>query len=171
MVWKQLLLVSCLSAAMFLSMLQEGSSASVGVTQVATGQEPQEGECRAQPGVPGEWASPCGSPSELFLVVTGLFRVSGVKQVFVPESDALNFLRRNGRRSPRPPQEINEENRQHPGANERQVEYYEERQYEYENFAEEQIDEYARSQEANEQWRWRGYNGLYPPYPSDRRRV
>lgn len=33
-----------------------------------------------------------------------------------------------------------EENRQHPGANERQVEYYEERQYEYENFAEEQID-------------------------------
>nr|KAF6432666.1 upper zone of growth plate and cartilage matrix associated [Rousettus aegyptiacus] len=104
MVWKQLLLVSCLSAAMFLSMLQEGSSASVGVTQVATGQEPQE----------------------------------GVKQVFVPESDALNFLRRNGRRSPRPPQEINE---------------------------------YARSQEANEQWRWRGYNGLYPPYPSDRRRV
>lgn len=88
-------------------MLQEGSSASVGVTQVATGQEPQEGECRAQPGVPGEWASPCGSPSELFLVVTGLFRVSGVKQVFVPESDALNFLRRNGRRSPRPPQEIN----------------------------------------------------------------
>nr|KAF6432665.1 upper zone of growth plate and cartilage matrix associated [Rousettus aegyptiacus] len=114
MVWKQLLLVSCLSAAMFLS---------------------------------------------------------SVKQVFVPESDALNFLRRNGRRSPRPPQEINEENRQHPGANERQVEYYEERQYEYENFAEEQIDEYARSQEANEQWRWRGYNGLYPPYPSDRRRV
>ncbi|XP_036921784.1 unique cartilage matrix-associated protein isoform X1 [Sturnira hondurensis] len=43
MAWKQLLLVSCFSAAvLLLSMLQEGTGASVGTRQVA-GQEAQEG--------------------------------------------------------------------------------------------------------------------------------
>lgn len=88
-------------------MLQEGSSASVGAGQVA-GQEAQEGECRGQPGVQGEWASSCGSPGELILVVTGLFWVSGVKQaVFVPGSRASNFFKRRGNRPPKPQYEIN----------------------------------------------------------------
>ncbi|KAF6133592.1 upper zone of growth plate and cartilage matrix associated [Phyllostomus discolor] len=43
MAWKQLLLVSCFSTAvLLLSMLQEGTGASVGTRQVA-GQEAQEG--------------------------------------------------------------------------------------------------------------------------------
>ncbi|XP_019593835.2 putative cartilage matrix-associated protein [Rhinolophus sinicus] len=41
MTWRELLLVSCLSAAVLLCMLQEGTSASVGTRQVA-GQEAQE---------------------------------------------------------------------------------------------------------------------------------
>ncbi|XP_054446667.1 unique cartilage matrix-associated protein [Pteronotus mesoamericanus] len=42
MAWRQLLLVSCFSAAMLLSMLQEGTGMSVGTRQVAR-QEAQEG--------------------------------------------------------------------------------------------------------------------------------
>ncbi|KAF6372687.1 upper zone of growth plate and cartilage matrix associated [Rhinolophus ferrumequinum] len=42
MAWRELLLVSCLSAAVLLCMLREGTSASVGTRQVA-GQEAQEG--------------------------------------------------------------------------------------------------------------------------------
>ncbi|XP_019518954.1 PREDICTED: unique cartilage matrix-associated protein [Hipposideros armiger] len=42
MAWRQLLLVACLSAAVLLSLLREGTSASVGIRQGA-GQEAQEG--------------------------------------------------------------------------------------------------------------------------------
>ncbi|XP_011357910.1 unique cartilage matrix-associated protein isoform X1 [Pteropus vampyrus] len=135
MAWRQLLLVSCLSAAMFLSMPQEGSSASVGINQVS-GQEAQEGECRGQPGVQGEWASSCGSPGELVLVVTGLFLVSGVDQkVFLQESDASSFLKKHGKRLPKPRNELIAENRQKLWTDELHREYSEELQ-ELESFAE-----------------------------------
>ncbi|XP_047611241.1 unique cartilage matrix-associated protein [Phacochoerus africanus] len=42
MAWRQLFLISCLSTVVLLSILQEGTSASVGTRQVA-GQEVQEG--------------------------------------------------------------------------------------------------------------------------------
>ncbi|XP_045869878.1 unique cartilage matrix-associated protein-like isoform X2 [Meles meles] len=45
MVWRQLFLASCLSAAVLLTMLQEGTGASVGTQQVAR-QEAQEAENR-----------------------------------------------------------------------------------------------------------------------------
>lgn len=87
-------------------MLQEGSGASVGVRQAA-GQEAQEGGCRGQPGMQGEWASSCGSPGELILVDIGLFWVSGVEQkIFVQESDAANFLKKRGKRSPKSRDEV-----------------------------------------------------------------
>uniref|UniRef100_A0A286Y4D9 Unique cartilage matrix-associated protein n=1 Tax=Cavia porcellus TaxID=10141 RepID=A0A286Y4D9_CAVPO len=43
MTWRHVLLLSCLSAMVLLSMLQEGTSASVGSRQAA-GEEAQEGE-------------------------------------------------------------------------------------------------------------------------------
>lgn len=83
------------------TVLQEGTSASVGTRQVA-GQEAQEGECRVYPGVQGGWA---GKP---VMVVTGLSRVSGVKEkIFMQESDALNFLKKRSKRSPRSRDEVN----------------------------------------------------------------
>ncbi|XP_032281946.1 unique cartilage matrix-associated protein isoform X2 [Phoca vitulina] len=45
MAWRQLLMASCLSAAVLLTMLQEGTGASVGTQQVA-GQKAQEVENR-----------------------------------------------------------------------------------------------------------------------------
>ncbi|XP_045869841.1 unique cartilage matrix-associated protein-like isoform X2 [Meles meles] len=45
MAWRQLFLASCLSAAVLLTMLQEGTGASVGTQQVAR-QEAQEAENR-----------------------------------------------------------------------------------------------------------------------------
>ncbi|XP_015101105.2 unique cartilage matrix-associated protein isoform X2 [Vicugna pacos] len=45
MAWRQLVLTSCLSAAVLLSMLQEGTGVSVGTRQVG-GQEAQEAENR-----------------------------------------------------------------------------------------------------------------------------
>ncbi|XP_011357911.1 unique cartilage matrix-associated protein isoform X2 [Pteropus vampyrus] len=150
MAWRQLLLVSCLSAAMFLSMPQEGSSASVGINQVS-GQEAQEGECRGQPGVQGEWASSCGSPGELVLVVTGLFLVSGVDQkVFLQESDASSFLKKHGKRLPKPRNELIAENRQKLWTDELHREYSEELQ-ELESFAEVN-EQKEKNREAIDQW-------------------
>nr|KAF6394194.1 upper zone of growth plate and cartilage matrix associated [Pipistrellus kuhlii] len=75
MAWRQLLLVTCFSAAMLLCMMQEGTGASVG-----TGQGPGQ-EAR-----------------------------KGVKQkVFVQESDASNFLKKRGKRSPKSREEVTEQ--------------------------------------------------------------
>ncbi|XP_034877518.1 unique cartilage matrix-associated protein isoform X1 [Mirounga leonina] len=94
-------MASCLSAAVLLTMLQEGTGASVGTQQMA-GQEAQEGECEGHPGVQGRWDSYCGNPGEPGLVVTGLSRVSDVEQkIFMQELDASNFLKKRGKRSPK----------------------------------------------------------------------
>uniref|UniRef100_A0A4X1VXY3 Unique cartilage matrix-associated protein n=1 Tax=Sus scrofa TaxID=9823 RepID=A0A4X1VXY3_PIG len=165
MAWRQLFLISCLSTVVLLSMLQEGTSASVGTRQVA-GQEAQEGECRVYPGVQGGWA---GKP---VMVVTGLSRVSGVKEIFMQESDALNFLKKRSKRSPRSRDEVNAENRQKLRADELRREYHEEQRNEFENFVEEQNDEQEeRSREAVEQWRQWHYDGLYPSHLYNRHHI
>ncbi|XP_016059395.1 PREDICTED: unique cartilage matrix-associated protein [Miniopterus natalensis] len=138
MTWRQLLLVSCFSVTVLLSMLQEGTSASVGTRQVA-GQEAQE----------------------------------GVEQkIFMQESDASNFLKKRGKRSPKSRDEVNAENIQKLRADELRREYHEEQRNESENFVEEQNDEQEeRSREAIEQWREWHYDGLYPSYLYNRHHI
>ncbi|XP_036308608.1 unique cartilage matrix-associated protein [Pipistrellus kuhlii] len=138
MAWRQLLLVTCFSAAMLLCMMQEGTGASVG-----TGQGPGQ-EAR-----------------------------KGVKQkVFVQESDASNFLKKRGKRSPKSREEVTAENRQKLRADELRREYHEEQRNEFENFVEEQNDEQEeRNREAIEQWRQWHYDGLYPPYLYNRHHI
>ncbi|XP_077614620.1 upper zone of growth plate and cartilage matrix-associated protein isoform X1 [Crocuta crocuta] len=106
MAWRQLLLASCLSAAVLLTMLQEGTSASVGSQQEA-GQDTQE---------------------------------DVEQKIFMQESDASNFLKRRGKRSPKSQDEVNVENRQKLRADELRREHYEEQRNEFENFVEEQND-------------------------------
>ncbi|XP_036042584.1 unique cartilage matrix-associated protein isoform X2 [Onychomys torridus] len=90
----------------------------------------------------------------------------GVKEkIFMQESDASNFLKRRGKRSPKSQDEVNVENRQKLRDDELRREYYEEQRNEFENFVEEQRDEQEeRTREAVEQWRQWHYDGLYPPY-------
>lgn len=89
------------------TVLQEGTGASVGTRQVAR-QDVQEGECKGHLGVQGREASHCGGPSKPGLVVTGLSRVLDVKQkIFMQESDASNFLKKRGKRSPKSRDEAN----------------------------------------------------------------
>ncbi|XP_006150062.1 unique cartilage matrix-associated protein isoform X1 [Tupaia chinensis] len=138
MTWRQVLLLSCVSAVVLLSMLQEGTCASVGTRQAA-GEEAQE----------------------------------DVKQkIFMQESEASNFLRKRGKRSPKSRDEVNAENRQKLRADELQREYYEEQRNEFENFVEEQNDEQEeRGREAVEQWRQWHYDGLYPSYLYNRHHI
>ncbi|ELW64965.1 Putative cartilage matrix-associated protein [Tupaia chinensis] len=172
MTWRQVLLLSCVSAVVLLSMLQEGTCASVGTRQAA-GEEAQE----------------------------------DVKQkIFMQESEASNFLRKRGKRSPKSRDEVNAENRQKLRADELQREYYEEQRNEFENFVEEQNDgkiclasvfrevglcakvagytsdsppgfeleereQEERGREAVEQWRQWHYDGLYPSYLYNRHHI
>ncbi|XP_052583427.1 unique cartilage matrix-associated protein isoform X2 [Peromyscus californicus insignis] len=65
----------------------------------------------------------------------------GVKEkIFMQESDASNFLKRRGKRSPKSQDEVNAENTQKLRDDELRREYYEEQRNELENFAEEQRD-------------------------------
>ncbi|XP_028620794.1 unique cartilage matrix-associated protein isoform X1 [Grammomys surdaster] len=138
MSWRQVILLSSLSALVLLCMLQEGTSASVGNRQAA-GEEVQE----------------------------------GMKQkIFMQESDASNFLKRRGKRSPKSRDEANAENRQKLRDDELRREYYEEQRNEFENFVEEQRDEQEeRTREAVEQWRQWHYDGLYPSYLYNRQNI
>ncbi|XP_005354909.1 unique cartilage matrix-associated protein [Microtus oregoni] len=97
----------------------------------------------------------------------------GMKQkIFMPESDASNFLKRRGKRSPKSQDEVNVENRQKLRDDELRREYYEEQRNEFENFVEEQRDEQEeRTREAVEQWRQWHYDGLYPPYLYNRHHI
>ncbi|CAH7295746.1 unique cartilage matrix-associated protein [Phodopus roborovskii] len=97
----------------------------------------------------------------------------GMKQkIFMQESDASNFLKRRGKRSPKSQVEVNAENRQKLRDDELRREYYEEQRNEFENFVEEQRDEQEeRTREAVEQWRQWHYDGLYPPYLYNRHHV
>ncbi|XP_077091070.1 upper zone of growth plate and cartilage matrix associated a isoform X1 [Siphateles boraxobius] len=91
------------------------------------------------------------------------------KQVFMPASDASNFFKRRGRRSPRTYEEYYAEQRVKMAANERRREYYEEQSNEHENYLEEERDEQnERTREKNEQWREFHYDGQYPRYPHHR---
>ncbi|XP_007126095.1 unique cartilage matrix-associated protein isoform X2 [Physeter macrocephalus] len=138
MAWRQLFLLSCLSAVLLLSILPEGTAVAVGTRRLAA-QEVQEG-------------------------------VEG--KIFMQESDALNFLKKRGRRSLKPREEVNAENRQKLQADELRREHLEEQRNESENFAEEQNDEQEeRSREAIEQWREWHSDGLYPPYLYNRHHV
>ncbi|XP_008703667.1 unique cartilage matrix-associated protein isoform X1 [Ursus maritimus] len=138
MAWRQLLLAFCLSAAVLLTMLQEGTGALVGTRQVA-GQEAQE---------------------------------DVEQKIFMQESDASNFLKRRGKRSPKSQDEANVENGQKLWADELRREYYEEQRNEFENFVQEQNDEQEeRSREAMEQWRQWHYDGLYPSYLYNRHHI
>ncbi|XP_057587610.1 unique cartilage matrix-associated protein [Hippopotamus amphibius kiboko] len=137
MAWRQLFLISCLSAIVVLSTLREGIAASVGTRQPA-GQEVQ----------------------------------AGVEEIFMQELDALNFLKKRGKRSPKSRDEVNAENRQKLQVDELRREYQEEQRNELENFVEEQNDEQEeRSREAIEQWRQWHYDGLYPSYLYNRHRI
>ncbi|XP_003786931.1 unique cartilage matrix-associated protein isoform X1 [Otolemur garnettii] len=138
MTWRQILLLSCLSAVVLLTVLREGTGASVGTRQAA-GEEPQ----------------------------------AGVKQkIFMQESDASNFLKKRGKRSPKSRDEVNVENRQKLRADELRREYFEEQRNEFENFVEEQNDEQEeRNREAVEQWRQWHYDGLYPSYLYNRHHI
>ncbi|XP_074261132.1 putative cartilage matrix-associated protein isoform X1 [Saimiri boliviensis] len=72
---------------------------------------------------------------------SALVLLSNAKQkIFMQESDASNFLKRRGKRSPKPQDEVNAENRQKLRADELRREYYEEQRNESENFVEEQND-------------------------------
>ncbi|XP_053429116.1 unique cartilage matrix-associated protein [Nycticebus coucang] len=137
MTWRQILLLSCLSAVVLLTGLQKGTGASVGTRQVA-GEEAQ----------------------------------NGMKQIFMQESDASNFLKKRGKRSPKSQVEVNVENRQKLRADELRREYFEEQRNEFENFVEEQNDEQEeRNREAVEQWRQWHYDGLYPSYLYNRHHI
>lgn len=82
--------------------LQEGTSASVGSRQAA-GEEVQEGESR---GYPYMWERCVLLPTPM-LGVKSSFLVSGMKQkIFMQESDASNFLKRRGKRSPKSQDEV-----------------------------------------------------------------
>uniref|UniRef100_F6WK66 Unique cartilage matrix-associated protein n=1 Tax=Macaca mulatta TaxID=9544 RepID=F6WK66_MACMU len=94
------------------------------------------------------------------------------QKIFMQESDASNFLKRRGKRSPKSRDEVNAENRQKLRADELRREYYEEQRNEFENFVEEQNDEQEeRSREAVEQWRQWHYDGLYPSYLYNRHHI
>ncbi|XP_052012789.1 unique cartilage matrix-associated protein [Apodemus sylvaticus] len=97
----------------------------------------------------------------------------GMKQkIFMQESDASNFLKRRGKRSPKSRDEVNAENRQRLRDDELRREYYEEQRNEFENFVEEQRDEQEeRTREAVEQWRQWHYDGLYPSYLYNRQNI
>ncbi|XP_037703925.1 unique cartilage matrix-associated protein [Choloepus didactylus] len=137
MTWRQILLLSCLLAALLLSLLQEGAGVSMGPRQAA-GEEGQD----------------------------------GVKQIFMQESEASDFLKKRGKRSPKSRDEAMAEDRQKLWVDELRREYYEEQRNESENFAEEQNDEQAeRSREATEQWRQWHHDGLYPSYLYNRHRI
>ncbi|XP_072530077.1 upper zone of growth plate and cartilage matrix associated a [Salminus brasiliensis] len=91
------------------------------------------------------------------------------KQVFVPASDASNFFKRRGRRSPKTHAEYFAEQRVQMAASERRREYYEEQSDEYENHVEEaRSEQYERNREKMEQWRQYHYDGQYPRYPHHR---
>ncbi|KAI4881389.1 hypothetical protein NFI96_011867 [Prochilodus magdalenae] len=62
------------------------------------------------------------------------------KRVFVPASDASNFFKRRGRRSPTTQAEYYAEQKVQLAASERRREYYEEQSSEYENHVEEARD-------------------------------
>ncbi|XP_047595499.1 unique cartilage matrix-associated protein isoform X2 [Lutra lutra] len=94
------------------------------------------------------------------------------QKIFMQESDASNFLKKRGKRSPKSRDEANAENRQKLRADELRREYYEEQRNEFENFVEEQNDEQEeRSREAIEQWRQWHYDGLYPSYLYNRHHI
>ncbi|XP_006776233.1 PREDICTED: unique cartilage matrix-associated protein [Myotis davidii] len=97
----------------------------------------------------------------------------GVEQkIFMQESDASNFLKKRGKRSPKSREEVNAENRQKLRADELRREYHEEQRNEFENFVEEQNDEQEeRNREAIEQWRQWHYDGLYPSYLYNRHHI
>ncbi|EDL78671.1 similar to RIKEN cDNA 1110017I16 (predicted), isoform CRA_b [Rattus norvegicus] len=107
------------------------------------------------------------------LCVKSSFLVSGMKQkIFMQESDASNFLKRRGKRSPKSRDEVTAENRQKLRDDELRREYYEEQRNEFENFVEEQRDEQEeRTREAVEQWRQWHYDGLYPSYLYNRQNI
>ncbi|XP_036433402.1 upper zone of growth plate and cartilage matrix associated a [Colossoma macropomum] len=91
------------------------------------------------------------------------------KRVFVPASDASNFFKRRGRRSPKTYAEYFAEQKVQLAASERRREYYEEQSSEYENHVEEARDEqYERNREKMDQWRQYNYDGQYPRYPHHR---
>ncbi|XP_077023988.1 upper zone of growth plate and cartilage matrix-associated protein isoform X1 [Tamandua tetradactyla] len=95
-----------------------------------------------------------------------------VKQIFMQESEASNFLKKRGKRSPKSQDEAKAEDRQKLWADELQREYYEEQRNEFENFTEEQNDEQKeRSREATEQWRQWHHDGLYPSYLYNRHHI
>uniref|UniRef100_A0A8C5K3G6 Unique cartilage matrix-associated protein n=1 Tax=Jaculus jaculus TaxID=51337 RepID=A0A8C5K3G6_JACJA len=73
--------------------------------------------------------------------LSALVLLCSVRQkIFMEESDASNFLKRRGKRSPKSRDEVNAENRQKLRADELRREYYEEQRNEFENFVEEQKD-------------------------------
>lgn len=86
------------------TVLQEGTSASVG-SRPAAGEEAPEGESRGHPYTWDRWLL---LPHSM-LVVKSTFLVSGVKEkkIFMQESDASNFLKRRGKRSPKSQDEVN----------------------------------------------------------------
>ncbi|KAJ1076529.1 hypothetical protein K5549_008228 [Capra hircus] len=111
-------------------------------------------------------------------VSVGLRQVAGqeaqedVEEIFMQESDALNFLKKRSKRSPRFQDEVNVENRQKLRADELRREYHEERRNESENFVEEQNKEQEeRSRKAIEQWRQWHYDSLYPSYLYNRHHI
>lgn len=85
------------------TVLQEGTSASVGNRQAA-GEVVQEGESRGYHYMWERWILlPHSMPG-----VKSSFLVSGMKQkIFMQESDASNFLKRRGKRSPKSRDEAN----------------------------------------------------------------
>ncbi|XP_061037557.1 unique cartilage matrix-associated protein [Eubalaena glacialis] len=138
MAWRQLFLISCLSAVVLLSILREGTAVSVGTRRLA-GQEVQEGV---------------------------------EEKIFMQESDALNFLKKRGKRSLRSRAKVNAENRLKLQADELRREHHEEQRNEFENFVEEQNNEHEeRSREAIEQWRQWHNDGLYPSYLYNRHHI
>ncbi|XP_065775645.1 unique cartilage matrix-associated protein [Muntiacus reevesi] len=104
--------------------------------------------------------------------VVGQEAQEDVEEIFMQESDALNFLKKRSKRSPRSQDEVNVENRQKLRADELRREYHEEQRNEFENFVEEQNDEQEeRSRETIEQWRQWHYDGLYPSYLYNRHHI
>uniref|UniRef100_A0A8C6D978 Unique cartilage matrix-associated protein n=1 Tax=Moschus moschiferus TaxID=68415 RepID=A0A8C6D978_MOSMO len=108
----------------------------------------------------------------LLICLSAVALLSNVEEIFMQESDALNFLKKRSKRSPRSQDEVNVENRQKLRADELRREHHEEQRNEFENFVEEQNDEQEeRSREAIEQWRQWHYDSLYPSYLYNRHHI
>ncbi|EHH18892.1 Putative cartilage matrix-associated protein [Macaca mulatta] len=137
MTWRQALLLSCFSAVALLSMLREGTGASVGTTPVAKEEASEDAK----------------------------------QKIFMQESDASNFLKRRGKRSPKSRDEVNGHHRAGVWLMAAGLSGRSESPCPNRWLCLSAPEQEERSREAVEQWRQWHYDGLYPSYLYNRHHI